>query len=374
MRILILSCNTGEGHNTAGRAVLEQARAMGLDAHMEDMMLLAGRRTSKIVGGAYVGMVKHVPGFFHAIYHLATVISSPKRKSPVYYANTLMAKHLLRYLQQHPCDVIVTPHLFPAETLTYLKKRRMLRQKVVAVATDYTCIPFWEETDCDYYILPHRDLMDEFMQKGVPRQKLLHFGITVSMSFCGQKDKRQAKKALGLSPEAPVYLIMSGSMGFGKVTLFARRLAGQCKNGEQIVIICGRNERLEKLLSRQFAKNENVRVVGFTSRVADFLDACDVVFTKPGGLSSTEAAAKHVPIVHTSPIPGCETKNLEFFTNRGLSFAAKQMGRQISFGSALAHDAKMRQDMINAQKKQINPCAARAAACFLKQLEQEVPS
>lgn len=62
------------------------------------------------------------------------------------------------------------PHLYPAETITYMKKHNMLPVKAVAIGTDYTCIPFWEETNCDYYIIPHEDLADEYIKRGVPKE------------------------------------------------------------------------------------------------------------------------------------------------------------------------------------------------------------
>lgn len=49
------------------------------------------------------------------------------------------------------------PHLYPAETVTYMKRKKMDLPPCIAIATDYTCIPFWEETECDYYIVPHED-------------------------------------------------------------------------------------------------------------------------------------------------------------------------------------------------------------------------
>ena len=70
MKILVLSCNTGEGHNAAGRAIVEWAEKLGHEAIMEDMMLLAGKRASKMVGGTYVGIVRHAPRLFHFLYKI----------------------------------------------------------------------------------------------------------------------------------------------------------------------------------------------------------------------------------------------------------------------------------------------------------------
>ena len=80
MKILILSCNTGEGHNSAGWAVKEYLELQGHQVVMEDMMLLKGARTSKAVGGAYVGIVKHFPLLFGLGYRLGGWVSSDKRK------------------------------------------------------------------------------------------------------------------------------------------------------------------------------------------------------------------------------------------------------------------------------------------------------
>lgn len=95
---------------------------------------------------------------FRIFYKLGMIASRLLRKSPVYYINGRMAKYLDGYLREHPVDVLIMPHLYPAETITYMKRKGMKLPLTVAVMTDYTCIPFWEETDCDYYVLPHEAL------------------------------------------------------------------------------------------------------------------------------------------------------------------------------------------------------------------------
>lgn len=358
MKILILSCNTGEGHNSAGKALMEYARSQGDEAELVDIMSLAGERISRLVGGGYVSVVKHTPAFFSLLYRIGGLVSSSRRKSPVYYANTLLAGRLKKYLDKNPCDVIVTPHLFPAETITYMKKKKMLAQKVVAIGTDYTCIPFWEETDCDYYVIPHEDLVEEFASYGIPREKLLPLGIPVRRQFVRPMSRDGVRDHLQLPKDRKIFLVMSGSMGFGKIHLFARELEQGNKNGEQIVIICGNNKRRERTLRFQFHGNPNVRVVGYTRHVAEYMAASDVIFTKPGGLSSTEAAVTGIPIIHTTPIPGCEEKNLEFFCFRGMSVAAGTRARQIEEGRRLMQQDGARERMRQAQKENMHPQAA----------------
>ena len=151
MKALILSCNTGGGHNSAGRAVAEEFVSRGDEAYVLDYLTLAGQGVSRIVGNGYVQIVKKTPKLFGVAYHLGMLVSRLMKKSPVYYLNGRMARYLDEYLQENPVDVIIMPHLYPAETITYMKRKGMKLPLTVAIMTDYTCIPFWEETDCDYY-------------------------------------------------------------------------------------------------------------------------------------------------------------------------------------------------------------------------------
>lgn len=368
LKILILSCNTGEGHNAAGNAVLEAARLRGHEAVLQDVMLLSGEYTSKLISGAYINIARSFPHFFGFIYRLALIISNPRIKSPVYWANARLAKKLADFIEANHFDVVVCPHLYPAETLTYMKRRHMLHVKTVAVGTDYTCIPFWEETDCDYYIIPHEDLAEEYVKRKVPKEKLLPYGIPVKQAFTKRMTKAAAREKCNLPKDKLIYLIMSGSMGFGKLAVFSLALAKRLKNGEHIIIICGNNEKIRRILKRQFHGNKQVHILGYTKYVSLYMDACDVIFTKPGGLTSTEALVKNIPIVHTAPIPGCETKNSEFFQKRGLSLASKHLIEQIRLGQILANNADAALEMQKKQQLNRRPDAAMHIIDLLEQL------
>ena len=117
---------------------------------------------------------------------------------------------------------------------------------------------------------------------------------------------------------------MSGSMGFGKLAVFAAELAIRCHNNEHIVIICGNNTKIKRIMQNEFKINKRVHVIGYTNQVSLFMDACDVIYPKPGGLTSTEALVKNIPIVHTAPIPGCEA----FRQRQRRAAAAGHLGRR----------------------------------------------
>jgi processive 1,2-diacylglycerol beta-glucosyltransferase len=359
MNVLILSCNTGEGHNIAGKAMKEALEMEGHGSVMLDYMKLSSVRTSKAVGGAYINVAKYTPHFFYFLYKAGLKVSSPKRKSPVYYANSLMAKHLKKYLEENDFDVILMPHIFPAETITYMKRKKMINQKTIAISTDYTCIPFWEETECDAYIIPHERMMDEYIKRGIPKDKLHPLGIPVRQTFLIKENMKKAKKDLNLDIDKPMYLIMSGSMGFGKIQLFTFDLNRQCKDGEQIVVICGNNKNLRRVLEKQFKNQSNVYIVGYTDIISTYMDAADVIYTKPGGLTSTEVIVKNRPLVHTSPIPGCETKNMEFFMEKGMSLHSKKISKQIEQGKTLLYNDEIRENMLENQRKNAKKSATK---------------
>ena len=240
----------------------------------------------------------------------------------------------------------------------YMKKKKLLHIPAVAVGTDYTCIPFWEETRCDHYILPHIELLEENLKKGMSAENLHPYGIPVGQAFSRHFGKEAAKEKLHLSKDKPVLLVMSGSMGFGKMHLFVFELTRKLTNGEQLIIICGNNRKTYRILKSTYRRNANVHITSYTEHVADYMAASDVVFTKPGGLTSTEALVRNIPIVHTAPIPGCETKNREFFVSRGLSLASEHVHTQISQGLTLLHNTELRNAMITTQQKYAKPDAA----------------
>jgi UDP-N-acetylglucosamine 2-epimerase len=365
MKVLLLSCNTGGGHNSAAKAIAEELLTHGEEAYVLDYLCLAGNGVSKLVGDGYVQIVKKTPLLFGLIYKLGMVISRLTRKSPVYYINGCMAKYLNSYLKEHPTDVLIMPHLYPAETVTYMKRKGMDLPVTIAVMTDYTCIPFWEETDCDHYILPHEALRKSCIKKGIPNEKIQTFGIPVAKNCRLKISKEEARKKLGLELNQKYFLAAGGSMGAGDFIELIQRLVSRTDT-EQILAVCGNNRKAERKLKKKFKDESRVIVLGFTNQMPLYLSACDVVFTKPGGLTSTEAAVIGVPMIHTTPIPGCETVNRRFFMRAGLSWSALTLKGQVSKGIRLMNDVEAQKKMIERQAKQIHGDAAEQLYEFIR--------
>ncbi len=364
MKVLILSCIMGEGHNSAANAVLEYLQKNNIECEVLDTLSLAGKNASKKAENSYIFSTK-IPVLFGTTYTLGKLVSSPKRKSPVYYNNRKYRDQLDSYIKEHGFDTIVATHLFPAEALTALKRENRLTAGTLAIITDYTCSPMWEETELDYYVIPHKELIDEFVKHGMPEPKLLPYGIPIKEAFYKKQPKLPARQEaidkfhLSLDTSKPWYLIMSGSMGFGKIGLLVNAIVNIKKYDIGVIIVCGNNQRLKTKLSFTFGNSSNVAVLGFVKEIPLLMDSCDVFFTKPGGLSSTEGAIKHIPMVHTAPIPGNEINNSIFFSDHGMSYSSKVIRKQLKAARMLCNDPAYRDYMIESQKETIEPDSCR---------------
>ena len=371
MHVLILSCNTGGGHNSAGAAVLEALRARGHTGEVVDFLSLAGKKVSERVSGLYVGMVKNIPAVFGVTYGVGRAVSTAEHKlgvrSPVYAACAQVIPGLKAYLHNNPCDAVVAPHTFPALALTEMKRQGIPLPLTVAVATDYTCTPFFEEEDCDYTLIPSALCTDEFVRRGFPREKLVPMGIPVSQGFQHRLGQAASRELLGLGTDGRWIVIMGGSMGAGHISQLVWCLLYLAPADVRVAVICGSNQKLCRSLTRRYKNDCRVHITGHTDQVARYMEACDLLYTKPGGITSTEAAVMGVPMVHMKPIPGCESRNRRLFTQSGMSVSAGNVLSQAVRGVRLLGDSERCAEMVSAQRSQAAADAAGTIARFLEE-------
>lgn len=319
MEVLLMSCGTGGGHNSACAAIREELESRGHVCDVLNPYTLEGEGLASTVDNAYIKLVQKIPSAFGAAYKLGDMYRHLPGKSPVYLINRHMAPALESYIAERRFDAIASTHLFPAEILTNIKRRGTLPlPPTYYVATDYVCVPFTEETDCDQYVIPAPDLTEDFVSRGVPAEKILPFGIPVSGRFSCDFDRAAARASLGLDADKKYILLAGGSVGSGHIEEMVEIISSRYAGDVGLVVVCGNNEQLFRRLAEKYA-SDSVRVLEFTDRMHDYMRACDVFVSKPGGLSSTEAAVSETPLIHVSPIPGCETHNMEFFGSRGMS-------------------------------------------------------
>ena len=366
MKILICSSNTGEGHNYCSKAMQAALEARGIDSDIIDTLALAGYKVSNFATRAYLFAAKS--NLFKWVYNLGGKVDKilDGEKSPIYLFNATYSKRLYDLIVSEHYDAVICPHLYPSETLTYLRRHNILNIPSFYIATDYTCIPFVPETELDGYIIPHRDLIEEYVGKHVDGDKLYPLGIPVIESkFTNRFPRAQARArinkefCLGGTPDnSHWFLMMGGSMGHGDMEGIIRELLARCAPHDRVICVCGRNKDAFRGLSKHFAREKRVVPVAFTNEISLLMDASNVLLTKPGGITSTEACIKNIPIVHTAPIPGLEDHNVDFFVSHGMSCTAPSVAEQAALAVRLCEDETMQNCMLQAQRDNTNPHSA----------------
>ncbi|MBR4949971.1 MAG: glycosyl transferase [Clostridia bacterium] len=365
MKVLILSCTTGQGYNEAGQAIYEGLKKRKIDCDFEDGLSFADEKAPRAVGSAYNLITTYIPKILGAIYKLGEFLSFKKIKSPVYKANEKYKEELYNFIIDNGYDMVITTHLFPAQALSSLKEEKRINTHCVGIVADYAPAPLWEETHLDAYIIAHKDIASDFISKGIPEEKLFPLGIPVKSDFLEKTDKLTAREILEIEQDKPMYLIMTGSMGYGNIGSLIVSILNNYKNKVNIVVMGGINKRMKSSLRSRFARQKNVYIKGYSKRIPLYMDACDVLFTKPGAQTSTEAAIKNIPIILTEEIPGVEAKNAEFFKEKGLAFYDTDISNQLSAAAKLIRNEQARNEMLEAQQREINKNAAEDICDFI---------
>lgn len=331
----------------------------GHSVQMLNPYILQSQQLAHRINSIYINTVRKMPGFFGSVYTLGQFYRRLPFRSPVYYANHGMVSAMQDYFESDHFDIVISTHLFPAEIMTNMKHCGASVPKTMFVATDYTCIPFTEETECDAYVVPSASLISSYEDRGIPSEKLYPIGIPVRRVFSKAESREAARQRLGLDPDKKYILITGGSMGGGKIGKTIETFINGFKSARQteLIIICGSNQELYRKLKT--TDHPGVTVIGYTDDMAGYLKSVDVFVTKPGGLSSTEAAICGVPILHTAAIPGCETYNARYFKEYGMSESCETPKEALQKALTLLNNECTRMSMILNQEKSIEPYAAK---------------
>lgn len=359
MKVLILSCDTGCGHNSAAAALSDELRRRGIEHTVFDPLTLGGKRTDRIVSASYSGMLRKAPSAFGVIYRVGDLYSSTGITSPVYLANAVYAKKLQAYITNGGYDRVICTHLFAMEAMTAIKRRLGGSVPCYGVMTDYTCVPFFSETKLDGYFIPHEDLREEHVKKGIPCDRIWCTGIPVRERFTHHTDKAEARAALGMPADAEIALVMSGGVGCGNIGEICSALLKKQTGKLAVFVLTGRNAQMKQELDGRFSDVPALHTVSFTDKVNLYMNASDVMISKPGGLTSTEAAVSGIPFVQLLTYTGCEKKNIAFFSSHGMSAQAESPEDAAEKAAELIRDREKAEAMLLAQRRNASPEAAR---------------
>lgn len=339
MRILLLSCNTGGGHNSAAAAIQNYCKKVGVDCDIRDALRFVSKPHTKIVSGGHSFVYRHLPRLFGAGYRY-------EEKHPprfIYNQMSLGAKKFAAFLGENHYDAIVCTHIFGNMLVTDARKRFGVTVPHFAVNTDYSLYPGADMVDPQRFFIAAEQLRAIHMSAGLPNDRLIVSGIPIREDFFREIDKKDACNNLNLPENKKIVLLFSGSIGCGKLHKKAPALAKQLPEDAHLVIICGHNANLYNRLQKAYLSNTTV--VGYTDRIAEFMAASDLCVTKPGGLSTTEMLVMGLPMVLMLSVPGCETRNLEHFESLNVAVGTEDWDEAIRLALELVSDDDRLADM-----------------------------
>ena len=339
-KVLIMSASTGGGHNRAARAIKEELESrtidnMSIECEIVDSLKLVNNTMDKVISRGYEKSALYTPKAYGSVYRFSETTIASKNEFKTNPLTSLMARKFKHLLNESTPDLIIGTHPFPMIALSTLKKNNNIHSlsrsesfykstkvdipPMISVLTDYTTHSTWIQNEIDYYIVGHEYVKELLVYEGVDSEKVKAFGIPVEKSFLSHRDRETVLTELGLSPEKLTVLLMGGSFGAGNIKETLEDLIAIDRDF-QILVITGRNEHLKDKLSKMLdytIHNKNICLLGYTNKMNDILASIDVLISKPGGLTTTEALLNDVPMIVPYFIPGQEEENLDFLTNCG---------------------------------------------------------
>lgn len=358
MKFLIFSLSCGGGHDAAANAVAQALKNAGAEATVHDCYAVIRPSLSKAVCGGYVWLVKHLPWLFGFFYNAAYKTPRLNGKTFVYDINKFEVKRLERFIRKENPDAILTSHIFSAQQLTHLKRNGRISQWIGGIITDYDVQPFWNDTEMDVIFTPTESLSDRYDKFGVNGARLMATGIPVDPSISAESDIEKAKREMGLDPDKRHVLVAGGSMGAGKMPSTVETLLKTLDENVQIIAVCGSNMKLRRKFMRMNVPENRFRVEGFVKPLYKLMRACDVVISKPGGLSTTEAFELNRPLVIVHPIQGVESHNAQFLKENNVALCPKTDEEVAKAVNDILNNPEISKDMMTARKNIIPSGAA----------------
>lgn len=319
---MIISASTGQGHNSTAAAIQSVFIENGWECTTIDAHYHAFKPLGFCLSKGYLVTIKCFSGMYA---HTYTKLESRKagKNDMTVLSSKMISGKIGKFIEEYDPDVIICTHVFGGMSIQHLINKQKIKAKTFGVVTDFTVHPYWEELlGFDGIVVPCEKLVPQALAKGFREEQILPFGIPIHSKFSGKLSKSEAREQLGLMSDKPVITVMSGSMCHGGICQTVKKIdsVNECF---QIVAICGSSKKeYEKLGKERF--RHKILKLGYTDQVNTIMDASDLIITKPGGLSTSEALSKDLPMIISKPIRGHEERNLAFLTENGAAMTVTE--------------------------------------------------
>jgi processive 1,2-diacylglycerol beta-glucosyltransferase len=324
--VLILSVSAGAGHVRAAEA-LKKTSEESFPEHNAvhlDVMDFVPHLFRKIYADSYIKVVERSPALWGFLY---TQTDRQEKKDSLlrkirYAVQKLNTRKLFDKLGELKPDAVICTHFLPAELLSKMIAKKKFHAPVWVAVTDFDIHGLWIQPHMSGYFAASSEVAWRMKDKGIAPDNIHVTGIPIMPAFGRKYSRTECAKQLGINPDMPTIILMSGGLGVGGTHLIAERLLN-ISSDLQIMALAGKNKGLlDELRKLEKAFPGKLKPTGFTTTIEINMAASDLAISKPGGLTSSECLAMGLPMIVISPIPGQEERNADYLLENGAALKA----------------------------------------------------
>jgi len=293
-RLLILSSDTGEGHNSAAHAIRDSAMRAGLRVSVRKP-LEESARINRQLGQIYNFLLTHRPGWM-GIFARSIDFLKPNEADVCYRC---LSGYIRSFIETEQPDIVLSVH----PMLNHMIQRWINDQRMGIPRYTFVTDPFppfwkgWLSPHVDRYFVATPEAASALMTGGIERDKIECVGMPLRPGFAPMPSDDIAETRMDLGVDGNLILVNGGARGGGPLRHLVHAVR-QAAPSSHVLVICGHNERVRKQL--EATGDPRMIVRGFAKDIHRLLGAADLVVTKPGALSTYEALASAVPSVLTA--------------------------------------------------------------------------
>jgi len=355
-RIFVMSAAVGAGHLRAAQAVELALRQLAPDAQVRniDVLELTNAAFRRIYGRAYLDLVNkapHVLGYIYDLMDKPSRSGKDRRDQFRLAFEKLNLQAFIDLLKEQRPDLAINTHFLPAEIIAHLRRRRRWHIPQTTVTTDFDTHRLWVNQPCEHYFTATEEGALGLAAWGVPRQTITPTGIPIHPAFAQIKERDEVLRRHALRGDRPIVLQLAGGFGVGPIGRIYTALL-EVQLPLEIIVVTGRNEQARRGLETiTVPPRHRVHLLGFTDQMDELMAAADLLVSKPGGLTTSEALARGLPLAIVQPTPGQEDRNSDFLLENGAAIKINNL-------AVLAH--KVQQVLSDAPRLEMLKQRARA--------------
>jgi UDP-glucose 4-epimerase len=320
-QVLVLTADIGEGHDLPARIIKADIEEEVPEAKVEigNGLEAMGALLSAVVRGGSRFTFRWAPWLFDVQYWLITKFA-PTRWLAHHLMYLLGARGLLRQVSEYDPDVVISTYPGVTAVLGMLRENRRLAVPVQSAITDLAGLRYWVHPGVDMHYVTHPESIEEVERLAGPAS-VRWARPPISRQFLMPRTRRDAREALEVPAHARMVLVSGGGWGIGDLE---GAIESALADGDTTVAcITGRNEAARERLEQRFADNDQVRILGFTEQMSDWMAAADAMIHATAGLTVLEAHIRGCPVVSYGFNAGHLRANNAAFERFGLAEVAR---------------------------------------------------